>query len=149
MQLGCKSAKGLYNQAMENLRNTRARTLILEIFEKCHLPITAMEILERLKDAGCKANKTTVYRQIDTLIAIHLIKEVYLGDGKARYERICEDHHHHRIVCRSCKAVDEIKVQDDVGELEKRISKEKKFKVLSHSLEFFGICQSCLTKNHE
>ncbi len=132
---------------MENLRNTKARTLILEIFEKCHLPVSAMEILERLDSAGCKANKTTVYRQLDALLVKQLIKEVHLGDGKSRYERICDDHHHHRIVCRGCKKVDEIKVNDDVVELEKRINSEKKFKVLSHSLEFFGICHNCLTKN--
>lgn len=132
---------------METSRNTRARTLILEIFEKCHLPITAMEILEKLEAAGCKANKTTVYRQLESFTEKNLINEVHLGDGKTRYERVCEDHHHHHIVCRSCKAVDEIKVHDDVSELEKRINKEKKFKVLSHSLEFFGICHNCLSKN--
>lgn len=131
---------------MENSRNTRARTLILEVFEKCHLPITAMDIIYSLSQAGCKVNKTTVYRQLESLIASGLITEVYFGDGKSRYERICEDHHHHHLICRSCKRVDEIRVQDDVSELEKRIGKEKKFKVLSHSLEFFGICNNCLNK---
>ena len=103
-------------------------------------PVDAIELTKKYK-----VNKTSVYRQIEVLLGIKLIKEVDFGDGKKRYERVDLGHHHH-LVCDSCKSVSDVTMEKDLEAVEKKIKKLKGFKVQRHSLEFFGLCKKCVAK---
>jgi Fe2+ or Zn2+ uptake regulation protein len=121
---------------------TEARSLLIRIFEKHALPQTEMELREKLAKAGIVVNKTTVYRELAYLKDKKIIHQIDFGDDKKRYELKTHNHHHH-IVCTNCKQVDEVHIDHDVGEIEKKIRKHKRFIVKSHSLEFFGLCRDC------
>ena len=55
---------------------------------------------------------------------------------------------HHHLICTRCNAV--IEVEDDLlEELEDRIGKEYEFKIVDHSLQFFGICKQCQKNNND
>lgn len=58
-----------------------------------------------------------------------------------RYECIFDRHHHHHIVCRTCGKIENVEACI-LGELEKMLA-QKGYTDLSHSLEFFGVCESC------
>ncbi|MBM6838788.1 transcriptional repressor, partial [Clostridium saudiense] len=59
-----------------------------------------------------------------------------------------EEHRHHHLVCNKCKKVFE--VQDDLlEELEERIEKTYKFRILDHSVKFFGICSECCDQKED
>ena len=103
-------------------------------------PVDAIELTKKYK-----VNKTSVYRQIEVLLGIKLIKEVDFGDGKKRYERVDLGHHHH-LVCDNCKSVSDVTMEKDLEAVEKKIKKLKGFKVQRHSLEFFGLCKKCVAK---
>ena len=80
----------------------------------------------------------TVYRTLDLLGSLGLVRRLDLGDG-ARYE-LAEDHHHH-MICESCGDISEF----DQCPLDPTLlpTHEPGFEVRSHSVEVYGRCASC------
>jgi Fe2+ or Zn2+ uptake regulation protein len=125
-------------------RMTLARKKIINIFYNSKQPLSAAEVL-RLLQKDSKSDKTTVYRQIEDLLKHGLIEEVRFAGQSRKFEIALGDHHHH-LVCLKCSKVVDVDVSDDLKSFEDKISKQKKFKVLRHSLEFLGYCSSCQKK---
>ena len=123
-------------------RFSAVRNFILDSLDKSVRPLSAVDLQKILKKKGLAANKTTIYREVDFLKKEGLILEVRLAENKKRYELSSREHHHH-IVCLKCKKIEDVILKKDLQEQEKNIAKEKKFKVINHSLEFFGICENC------
>jgi Fe2+ or Zn2+ uptake regulation protein len=123
-------------------RITKARKAILEIFQEEKMPLSVGELGAKLHTLGIKVNKTTLYREIDFLLSEEIIKEINLGEDKKRYEAAGNAHHHH-LICINCKKVEDIDLQNDLSKHEAQIKRTKNFKVINHSLEFFGLCKSC------
>ena len=80
----------------------------------------------------------TVYRTLDLLSGLGLVRRVDLGDGP-RYE-LAEDHHHH-LICEGCGGITEfeqcpldVRGLPEVG---------GDFQVRAHSLEVYGTCSAC------
>ena len=136
-----------HEQAIQKLqeasqRITPARKAILQQLEKHGAPVAAPDILKLLAKAHLDVNKTTIYRELEFLVAQGLVSEVHLGSDSVHYE-IAGDHHHH-FVCVSCKDVQELDIQDEgLEKIERKIEKQTKVKVTSHMLEFFGLCAVC------
>ncbi len=129
---------------VENLKNsgfriTPARQQIIKLFYDADYPVAADEILAKVK-----VNKTTVYREIETLLSQGFLTQVDFADSKKRYELSMRGHHHH-LVCMRCKSVAELDIADDFSKEATLIEKQKKFKILKHTLEFFGLCEGCHT----
>lgn len=127
-------------------RITPIRTALIEILGKSKSPQTPQELLAELCKKGFKANKTTVYRQLETLRQFSIVEEVNFADRSKRYELVSENGHHHHLVCLKCQRVEDVEFPTDLEAQEKIIWKKQKFKVLQHSLEFFGICRRCGVK---
>ncbi len=123
-------------------RATQARTSIIAVLTEGNAPLSVGEILDVLKKRKSCPNKTTVYRQLATLIRRDMVKEVQFTEGAKRYEMADTGHHHH-VVCTQCKRVEDVTVEGDLAAEEKMIAKTKKFKALRHSLEFYGLCPKC------
>lgn len=118
------------------------RTL-LSIFANHNAPLSAADLLASLKKKKLVVNKTTVYRQLAAMQERGVIREVIFGDRTARYELNEQGSHHHHLVCLKCHTVSDVDFPDDLSRQERTIWKKKKFKVLHHSLEFFGWCNEC------
>lgn len=129
------------------IRNTPIRTALLDILAQHHEPLTAQELLRLLKTKGLRANKTTVYRQFETLVRFGILQKIHFADRTTRYEMVADGEHHHHLVCVHCQRIEDVSLPTDLRRQEQVIWKNKKFKVLQHSLEFFGVCQSCQKVN--
>lgn len=106
--------------------------------------LTAEEIYDEVKIACPEIGLATVYRTILLLEEMGIVYKLDLNDGCSRYElaHINETHRHHHLVCNNCGKV--IEVEDDLLEdLELQIEKVYKFKILDHSVKFFGVCDCC------
>lgn len=112
------------------MRLTKARKQILKEFGNIVSPISAFDLLKKVK-----VNKTTIYRELNFLLGKNLIQEVDLLDGKKRYEGTDSGHHHH-LVCISCNDVKDV-------DFEENFDLPGDFSVIKHSLEFFGYCKNC------
>lgn len=124
-------------------RMTKVRKATLELLVKAKVPVPAADILAGLCRRSLEVNKTTVYREIDFLLAQRILREVDLLDGKKRYELLFENDHHHHMICTKCSAIQCIEMHHDLDDLERDLHSKFKFKVTSHTLEFFGLCQKC------
>ena len=123
-------------------RITPTREALLEIFCRHLKPQTSQELLLSLEKKGFKVNKTTIYRQLEVLTKVGLIKEINFADRAKHYE-LASDNHHHHLVCQSCNKVEDVNLDNDLDKQEQTILKKNHFKVLQHSLEFFGLCGKC------
>jgi Fur family ferric uptake transcriptional regulator len=93
--------------------------------------------LEEIRARCPEVGLVTVYRTLDLLGGLGIVRRLDLGDG-ARYE-LAENHHHH-VICESCGDISEFEECPlDPG----RLSFGNGFEVLSHSIEVYGRCAAC------
>ncbi|OGH68691.1 MAG: hypothetical protein A3I29_04920 [Candidatus Magasanikbacteria bacterium RIFCSPLOWO2_02_FULL_44_11] len=139
------------SRLLDNLRDkgeriTDVRKAIIEILSAAPRPLSVQDLLSALKKKQLAVNKTTVYRQLEQLLFHNIVREIRFQDRSARYEVSLGDDHHHHLVCTKCHKTEDISFEEDLERQEKVIMHKKKFKVLQHSLEFFGLCASCQKK---
>jgi Fur family ferric uptake transcriptional regulator len=125
----------------EGHRLTKVRLAMLKILAKTKLPLNSATISTKLNALNVGANRTTVYRELVFLVENNIIKKIQFSDHKMYYE-VCADHHHH-LICNKCHKIQEIVLGEHLERQEKQIYKQKNFQVISHSLEFYGLCQNC------
>ena len=105
-------------------------------------PLAIKEIHSFLGASLC--DLVTVYRSMEMLCKMGIVKRVDLGRGGARFELIPEgdDGHHHHLVCTQC---DTVLPLDDclLLQVERKIAKASGFASVTHRLEFFGLCPKC------
>lgn len=120
------------------------RSIVDVIIEKEGEHLTAEEIYDYVKEVCPEIGLATVYRTVQMLEELGIVCRLDLNDGCSRYELLHsdEEHRHHHLVCNNCNKV--LEVQDDLlEELEQEVEKNYKFKILDHSVKFFGICEEC------
>lgn len=123
-----------------NLKNTHARQVVLDLFLQTRTPIAADQIFSYLSQKKCDIDRATVYRILDTFVEKGIISRIEFQEGKFRYEIAGNDHHH--LICEKCSSISDIS-DCGISEWEKEIRSKKGFLVKRHSLEFFGVCSSC------
>jgi len=124
-------------------RLTSQRRKILETLT--HYPQSVREIKTSLKRKGINTDKTTIYRNLDFLTGLNIVDRTQFKGKGARYELVDGDNHHHHLVCDNCNEVSDISM--DEKSLLKNVAQKTKFAVKSHSLEFYGLCVNCQTKD--
>jgi len=126
-----------------HLRLTKTRKALMALFFQNDAPLSAQDVLREIRKGARTVNKTTVYRGLKQLQKIGIIGTVRLGDRKQYYELAAREHHHH-LVCLRCAGVEDIDMDEQalLAE-EQRLKREKRFTILRHSLEFFGLCKAC------
>jgi Fe2+ or Zn2+ uptake regulation protein len=118
---------------------TSNRLLIFSQFINTHKPLSALTILNVIKDR--RIHRATVFRCIKLLEEKKLLKRVDFMEGEYRYELSSLPHHHHA-VCKTCGAVERVDTCT-VEELRKQLKKQIGFQVINHSFELFGVCKKC------
>jgi Fur family ferric uptake transcriptional regulator len=122
-------------------RLTSARREILSVLVQSGGHVTADDLAEMVRQIAPGIGRMTVYRTLDLLSQLGLIRPVYQGTAAAHYVLMNEGHHHH-LVCSDCGAV--IEVEDCVfEEFGHELGDRFQFLVRGHLLEIFGICREC------
>lgn len=85
----------------------------------------------------------TVYKALKTLVEVHLIQELNVGEGNFRYDANALPHPH--IQCLSCGKVDDV-VGITFDDLNKDIAAYTDYNVISNKVYFYGICKDCKNK---
>lgn len=123
---------------------TEQRRLIIRFFEEEPGHYTAQEVYERVKDICEKINFSTIYRNLELLCNMGIIKKLDIESGISHYELNKPGHHHH-VVCKGCGDMKEI----DVCPYESIQNKELKalgFEATEHKFEIYGYCSKCTKK---
>jgi Fur family ferric uptake transcriptional regulator len=95
---------------------------------------------EQISDASPEIDLTTVYRTLELLEELGLVRHAHLGHGAPSY-RPAEDEHVH-VVCHSCGTVDDAPA-DLIDELAAQLRVERGFAVDRAHFTVFGRCRTC------
>ena len=116
---------------------------ILEILKKCDDELSGQELHRELIRVEKEMGLTTVYRNLQILIKFGLIRSRHLPTGEVLYAPVERDIHH--LTCVQCGETSKVE-GCPVKEIHTPKQNKKKFQLLFHTLEFFGICQDCYQK---
>lgn len=127
---------------MENQRNTKQKQIILSILKEADRPISANEIYSKIVIDLPKIAKSTIYRNIDSLLNQDLIDKYHFNDNEVFYLiKSDSDEHRHFIVCDDCKKVFDLP-SCPIHEIESAIEEEG-FIIKEHQIQINGICKDC------
>lgn len=123
-------------------RLTGPRQAVLTVLRGAPHPLSNKEIHAAMPPGQC--DLATVYRSLHVLEKLRMVQRFDLGDGVARFELQSGDErdHHHHLVCRRCATIVELEECDLEG-FEQRVASRSGFTLVSHRLEFFGLCPKC------
>jgi len=134
-------------------RLTIPRDAILNVLSKASKHLSAEEIYLAVHKIYPAVGLTTVYRTLDLLSGMGLVHKFDFGDGRSRYElsKGPGSIHHHHLICRGCgRVVDYTDFIDEEVKLFKQteaaLSKKYNFKIKSHRVQFYGLCEKCKPK---
>lgn len=98
---------------------------------------TVEEIHTAVRDAFPRISVATVYKSVESLVDVGLVKPIYLGHAATQYDASSEEHAHFRcIVCNQIKDVPMDKSPVARGGLDR-------CEIIGSSVEFYGFCTRC------
>ncbi|MGK7919059.1 MAG: Fur family transcriptional regulator [Trichodesmium sp.] len=119
---------------------TRSQERILKLLKTQKRSLSAQDIYAELRRCKRPLGLATVYRSLETLKQEGLVIVRTLANGESVYSCIKEYQHHLTCVkCGTSIVINECPVHD----LEEKLQQSHKFQILYHTLEFFGLCDSC------
>ena len=130
------------------LKNTKNRTVILEILEQSEQPIAAEQVYFELKEKDISINLSTVYRTLEALADRSLVTKLSIvGDSRTlfEYNRMV---HRHYLVCIRCRKILAIN-HCPLESYEKFLEKETNFSIAGHKLDVYGYCPECRKKGKQ
>ena len=117
----------------------RQKQLLGEL-QKCDDELTSQELYRSLHAGEFSMGLATVYRNLQVLIKLGLVRSRHLPTGEVLYAPVERDIHH--LTCVSCGETTRLEgCPVKTMNPPKKIS--KKFELLFHTLEYFGLCQDC------
>ncbi len=121
-------------------RVTLPRLAVLRAFARAEEHLGPEEILRRARRRHPALGRATVYRALDLLTELGVLRPLRARGGKTSFMRIGRGHDH--LVCSRCDQVAEVEVAE-VERIGRRLARRAGFQVQSHLLEFYGVCPRC------
>lgn len=129
---------------MVNQRNTKQRQLILSILKQADRPISANEIYSKVVIDLPRIAKSTIYRNLKSLLNQDIIDKYHFKDNEVFYLiKSGNDDHRHFIICDDCKKVFDLP-SCPLHEIECAIEEEG-FIIKEHQIQINGTCKDCAT----
>ena len=102
---------------------------------------SAETIYEQLKGEFPTMSLATVYRNIQLIKSLGEVLELGFPDCSNRYDGK-KPYPHPHLVCIRCKEIMDPDL-DSLEDMKAELSKETGFRIISHRLDFFGLCPAC------
>ena len=115
------------------------RAILAAVLERDDHP-TADQVHVLVKKGIPGLSRTTVYRVLETLVGMGLIRQLHHPGASARYDGKIERHHH--LVCTHCHTVIDV-ANSALDELNLSLTKKHGFEIQDYSVHFMGICAKC------
>ncbi len=121
-------------------RLTPQRELVLRAVDRLG-HATPDEILSAVREESSAVNISTVYRTLELLEELGLVRHAHLSDRAPTYHSTTGPAHAH-LVCRACGRVSELPVET-LTPMTERLESEHNFVPDVGHLTVFGHCQDC------
>jgi Fur family peroxide stress response transcriptional regulator len=83
----------------------------------------------------------TVYRNVMLMKSLGEVLELGFPDGSNRYDGN-KPYPHPHVICVQCKKIIDLDLAT-LKDMTEEVADETGFKILTHRLDFFGICRDC------
>ena len=124
--------------ADEGLRLTGQRELVVREVADRTDAFTAEGLVDELRPRGI--GRATVYRTLDLLETRGMLTRMHLD--KYHGYTVCDEGHHHHLVCGDCGTVIPVDATAIEAEIRK-LARRMQFRLDAHPLEFAGRCADC------
>lgn len=122
---------------------TPNRQQVLQQLEHSERPLSAYELLDRLKALGVIWQPPTVYRALDYLVSVGLVHYLQSIQKYVACPRKGCDHYAQLLICVRCGQVQELPLPTPLLTMLKDQSAEQGFALLPQMLELKGVCARC------
>jgi Fe2+ or Zn2+ uptake regulation protein len=125
-------------------RLTPQRHMILSVIQEADEHLSIDQILERVQERNPYVSLSTIYRTLELLRELGLVRENHLPGEQPHYET-AESTEHHHLVCRRCRTI--IHLEDNLlGDLHEQLQQQHAFHGLTLDLVAAGYCDACWKK---
>ena len=122
-------------------RLTPQRYMILSVIQEAREHLTIDQITERVQLRNPYVSLSTVYRTLELLKKLDLIRENRLA-GEQPYYEAAEGQAHHHLVCRRCHMTIHLD-ETLLGDLHEQLQAQYHFHNLTLDMVAAGYCSSC------
>lgn len=126
-------------------RNTRQKQAIDEILATNTDFLSAQQIHQSVAESGRSVSLATVYRVLQSQVEDGVIDILALDDGQTLFRKCATTGHHHHLVCRNCRATEEI-AAPKIEQWADHVGTEFGYTAIDHTLEIHGLCPQCAQK---
>lgn len=123
-------------------RSTRQKRALAVVLDASDGFRSAHDLFSELRARGENVGLTTVYNQLRALSDAGELDVLRADNGEALYRRCGTGHHHHHLVCRSCRRTIEVE-GPEVERWAARVAYANKFVDVVHTIEIVGTCLEC------
>ncbi len=113
---------------------TPIRQAVVDCLKAQHL-MSAKDVVLSLEKGENFANKTTIYRALEFLVAEGIILKVQFLDMDAQYEVVTEEHDH--LVCSNCGLIEKTRPMSPA------VKHVGPFEVKDRQTIYYGLCKKC------
>lgn len=126
----------------QGLKCTQEREEIVEEFLRTDRHVEAEEFLLRMREAGSRVSRATIYRTLDLLVQAGLARKVRLGTDHYYFEHILGRSQHEHMICLQCDRIIEW-YDADLEALIRENLERHRFVARRYSVQVFGVCAEC------
>jgi len=128
------------------LRASAARRLVLEALYGADGPLSAERVAEGLEGRLPRSDLASVYRNLETLEEVGLVRHVHLGHGPGLYALAAPEHEY--LVCESCHAVRTV-ARETLDPIRARVRKQFGFEARFTHFPLVGLCPDCISESRQ
>ena len=123
-------------------RITTSRRAVANVLMQANAPLSPQEILRQAQGYHAQLGLVTVYRTLDLLTKLDLVRRIHCEDGCHGYLPASPGHHH-AVICEHCGRAVEFPGGGDLDALVERVRRDTGYKVNDHLLQLAGVCPEC------
>ena len=127
------------------LRASAARRLVLEALYGADGPLSAERVAEGLEGRLPRSDLASVYRNLETLEEVGLVRHVHLGHGPGLYALAAPEHEY--LVCESCHAVRTV-ASEELDAVRTQVREQFGYEARFAHFPLVGLCPDCISESH-
>jgi len=131
------------------LRQTTARRAVIEVLEHRRAHLSAEDVYSALHERGVRIDLSSVYRTLDLLAHLGLVRQVTPAERHAHFEIVHQEQVH--LTCARCGRVIEARLprNDRIGEMLAALARRRRFQIARFGIEVEGLCNSCRSRQRQ
>jgi Fur family peroxide stress response transcriptional regulator len=122
-------------------RLTPQRMAVLKVLAANEGHPSVEQIYERVKVDFPMTSLATIYKTVTLLKEMGEVLELGFSDDSNRYDGN-KPYPHPHLICVKCRSIVDPKVAT-LSELRQEVAQSTGYQIVSHRLDFFGICSQC------